>query len=720
MSKEWLDGGYEQPLEERPSYARARKVVFGSVIAATVLGCVALRSGYTQAQSIADSASVADAVADAETSAAEETARATVVRAVTPGLGMRVSNEYIESTGAPIGNQKGAAKLKWGELIVEPHRDTTLIALVDGAEATSGEESRWTWSVEGAENDYTGSRATHVFTRAGRHSVVLKLDGGDSRRLDGGDATQQQSQDGSQDENQDGSDTQVSTTEGKSTPIQSDDTGMTPLTVVTTVMAKWVRRELRSLTHDDRELFLDALHTMYHVETAEGRQSYGSKYVGIEYLVRKHLYGAASAECDHWHDDAGLMTHHMAFTLELEQSLQAINGRISVPYWEYSLDAYILGDNWQDSQIFNESWFGATSPGGKMKTVTEGRWAYTPVKSMARSYSNITNQWGLLRSPWNQNPVPYVTRHDKILGDGNYQPTFPSCDNFNSAFDQTSLADINPYLNGLTHGPVHLMIGGEWHHNNTGIARFFQNQESNFLLMAKVVWRHGFTRCDDTCVEGETDRDECTCTVPSEYLDLYDPYDVLTEKTGMLHWMSEYSVGKIYYDAKNDQRYHIKGYSPDEETAAWGQILSTLANPGWVGEMFTSAAPYDPTFWPIHTTAERFLWTRLLAASESPEKWAFDTTWGYNHDISTPSDYGEVCAWDKVTDKMGVPECVKSTCPGHNEHDTIPFTDFLGNGETYTNAEFFALMQPDNDDCPYVYDTFDYWWCSEQGYDWTA
>ena len=38
------------------------------------------------------------------------------------------------------------------------------------------------------------------------------------------------------------------------------------------------------------------------------------------------MQAAADKECDHWHDDAGFMVHHVAFTLVLEQSLQAVQG----------------------------------------------------------------------------------------------------------------------------------------------------------------------------------------------------------------------------------------------------------------------------------------------------------------------------------------------------------------------------------------------------------
>ena len=102
-----------------------------------------------------------------------------------------------------------------------------------------------------------------------------------------------------------------------------------------TVMVKFVRREIRSLTDTDREHgrvvdthisrslslslflslsppfrlfrartfypsiaktgagFLGALSAVYSTAQAEGERRYGSKYRSAEYLVRKHLYGAA-------------------------------------------------------------------------------------------------------------------------------------------------------------------------------------------------------------------------------------------------------------------------------------------------------------------------------------------------------------------------------------------------------------------------------------------
>ncbi len=51
---------------------------------------------------------------------------------------------------------------------------------------------------------------------------------------------------------------------------------------------------------------------------------------------------------------------------------------------------------------------------------------------------------------------------------------------------------------------------------------------------------------------------------------------------------------------------------------------------------------------------------------------------------------------------MYVCMCVDVTCPGHNEHDVLEFSDFLGQGETYTNAEVNGLLDSTMYACMYV------------------
>ena len=92
---------------------------------------------------------------------------------------------------------------------------------------------------------------------------------------------------------------------------------------------------------------------------------WGSKYKDKDYFIRLHLlYGANTgaltrlhdpsfrtlritntsmpplhADCDHWHEGAGFVGSHMALTLEYEQALQAVNPVLSVPYWDFTLEA---------------------------------------------------------------------------------------------------------------------------------------------------------------------------------------------------------------------------------------------------------------------------------------------------------------------------------------------------------------------------------------------
>ncbi|CBJ34261.1 hypothetical protein Esi_1792_0001 [Ectocarpus siliculosus] len=51
-----------------------------------------------------------------------------------------------------------------------------------------------------------------------------------------------------------------------------------------------------------------------------------------------HLDGAGVSDCDHWHDDAGIMTHHVGYTMLFEQALQVVDPSVTIPYWEYTIE----------------------------------------------------------------------------------------------------------------------------------------------------------------------------------------------------------------------------------------------------------------------------------------------------------------------------------------------------------------------------------------------
>ena len=55
----------------------------------------------------------------------------------------------------------------------------------------------------------------------------------------------------------------------------------------------------------------------------------------------------------------------------------------------------------------------------------------------------------------------------------------------------------------------------------------------------------------------------------------------------------------------------------------------------------------------------------------------------------------------------------------HVEDDLLPQTDFIGDGETYTNSEFYAFSDPSSTTLPYVYDSLTNWpACDAQNITW--
>lgn len=71
---------------------------------------------------------------------------------------------------------------------------------------------------------------------------------------------------------------------------------------------KYVKREIRALTAEDRTAFFDAAQTLWKTTTEAGQRLYGPDYMDIMYFTSYHLTYAAERSCDHMHDGVGFMT----------------------------------------------------------------------------------------------------------------------------------------------------------------------------------------------------------------------------------------------------------------------------------------------------------------------------------------------------------------------------------------------------------------------------
>ena len=78
---------------------------------------------------------------------------------------------------------------------------------------------------------------------------------------------------------------------------------------------------------------------------------------------------------------------------------------------------------------------------------------------------------------------------------------------------------MNSCLNGYTHGPVHIMLGGQM--AQTPPVLLQHNLWKIQLLLAKNLWRQGYMSCPKYCSQ-DTDSTGCKCTVAS---DLYSESD---------------------------------------------------------------------------------------------------------------------------------------------------------------------------------------------------
>ncbi|CAM9421765.1 unnamed protein product [Ectocarpus sp. 6 AP-2014] len=479
------------------------------------------------------------------------------------------------------------------------------------------------------------------------------------------------------------------------------------------VMVKYVRREIRTLTDDEREELFDAMFTLWdvRVDTGKGKELYGDDYADIYAINRLHFKAAMSETCDHFHDGLGFLTSHSLISNTFEYSLQRVNPKLTLPYWDFTIEDFEAEKSFDDddlkivSPIFQESWFGSADPDDNI--VKDGRWANTEIPAMYPGDPGDLNPdvYGLLRSRWNINSSPYLTRGMGTLCN-TYDVTqiypWPTCELH--YWMATEYSDFYSWVwtsMYAPHGPVHTWIGGVLNCEETmaSVSSLVGEENANSLALyafdqRKNFWRDGFFDCEGTAAAGATEDDVfsagmCGCL----------GFDLSSNSDD---WQT------IYYNSTIDFDNVISEYDDETKRMVVAEVCASTIHDG---DHLQAGSSLDPTFWPMHPTMERlFMFARLT---------------GNTNDLDWPD--ADSSSSNEMISRYG------DDCVGHGGSDVFPFdlldsdhdgfeikTGMKGNPETgnsFTNREVLAAMDPRVDQLSYVYDTFKWDHCLGSGYD---
>jgi hypothetical protein len=109
--------------------------------------------------------------------------------------------------------------------------------------------------------------------------------------------------------------------------------------------------------------------------------------------------------------------------------------------------------NWVDSPIFDDDWFGEM-PGNDEHIISSGTWEGVTVPDgspykdwdikSTGSLNPFVNAYGALRSAWNSNPLPYISRYNFSYG-ADITGTLgrPGCKIMSDCYASSSIAEVS-------------------------------------------------------------------------------------------------------------------------------------------------------------------------------------------------------------------------------------------------------------------------------------
>mmetsp|Transcript_13049 Transcript_13049/g.16736 ORF Transcript_13049/g.16736 Transcript_13049/m.16736 type:complete len:694 (+) Transcript_13049:149-2230(+) len=579
-----------------------------------------------------------------------------------PPLRLKVSNEY--------GSVQSLEYYKWNHL-AEPYKTSTLRI------NSPLSDTKYTWTIfenddsslllDYSEKNDQASEISAIFTRPGKlYTVKVVEEGGANRSFE------------------------------------------------FEVICKYVRREIRDLTDEDRETFLNALHTFYTIPLEEGRSKYGERFINSKKLTLKHVQQYATPDgsfCSPWHHGMTFMNGHMAFALWTEQALQLIDPTIALPYWDYVKDSEEYGNGFEESEIFTDDYMGVYM---SYPFKSSGRWedlSVSTVESESDKYHIRWNSYGVVTDWYNNNNETVLTRSNLMCGLKMSLVTMPDCRDLHDVLKSFSLESAyNEFELEIHDGGLHSLLGGffncaenyheifdQWPGNDTQ-SYYFRYYMESFLVNAQSKWDNAYFRgyyngsAPTTC-NATTPFEECrySCSAFESVDDLTDAevYDYL-ENMDYLASFSEYlttaNTTSGNYSFETSTSYVFQHVDHETDLQLKRHLLKLYCNPARMTQFSSPlGSPDDPLFTLVHSYFSIY-WDYLL--------------------LTKGPDYQ--LEWTDET-----------TCKGHSIHDVMPqeWFGFLREAQnkehdlTYTHFDLIKIFHPNNENLPYLHAKFDWDYC---------
>ena len=260
------------------------------------------------------------------------------------------------------------------------------------------------------------------------------------------------------------------------------------------VTCKYVRRELHTLTADDRERYLAALATVYHTREAEGKQQFGDRFTSGEWFARWHLGESgvpSTGQNTAWHSAPSFFTAHASLVLMMERSLQSIDPRVAAHYWDYTIDSELYGasdgGDWSGTFYFSDEWFGpmpgASASANNDMAVGEIRGRFAGIE-IERNFSQPThNSYGLLTGPYNNNDARVLTRALSVCGMPTTNIPLPGCQALLATFKQGTMSDFDIHSEAALHAMLHVQP-------RRSLGGYLRVQTPHSHMMHCLLYRH--------------------------------------------------------------------------------------------------------------------------------------------------------------------------------------------------------------------------------------